>query len=104
MPRRAQHAAGTGLAFSRCANQQLWVCYLEKAYAKAHGSYQAISGGQIAEVRGDAENTSHSKRFGAISFGILKLSFGYVMTTHPFRTILKEQLQALKLTPTAHFD
>lgn len=39
-----------GLAFSRAANCQLWVCLLEKAYAKAHGSYHAISGGEIAEA------------------------------------------------------
>ena len=39
-----------GLAFSRAANAQLWVCLLEKAYAKAHGSYRAISGGHIAEA------------------------------------------------------
>ncbi|CAK9025513.1 unnamed protein product [Durusdinium trenchii] len=41
---------GSGLAFSRADGQQLWVPLLEKAYAKAHGSYRAISGGEIAEA------------------------------------------------------
>ncbi|KAK3279928.1 hypothetical protein CYMTET_12209 [Cymbomonas tetramitiformis] len=49
-PRRADQVFDTGLAFSRAANSQLWVCLLEKAYAKAHGSYRAISGGEIAEA------------------------------------------------------
>ena len=35
--RRAQHVLDTGLAFSRAADAQLWVCLLEKAYAKARG-------------------------------------------------------------------
>jgi len=38
------------LAYSVAKNQQLWVPFLEKAYAKSHGSYQAISGGHIAEA------------------------------------------------------
>lgn len=49
-PRRPEHAADTGLAFSRAHGGQLWVCLLEKAYAKAHGCYRAISGGEIAEA------------------------------------------------------
>ena len=49
------------------------------------------------EVRGDAENTPHSKRSGSFSFGILKLSFGYVMTTLPVRSISKGQLQTSKI-------
>ena len=38
------------LAYSKAQNQQLWVQFLEKAYAKIHGSYQSISGGHIAEA------------------------------------------------------
>jgi hypothetical protein len=49
-PRRPEHALDTGLAFSRAHGGQLWVCLAEKAYAKAHGSYRAISGGEIAEA------------------------------------------------------
>ena len=36
-------------AFSRASNNQTWVSIVEKAYAKAHGSYAAISGGYVAE-------------------------------------------------------
>ena len=38
------------LKFSHSKNSQLWVPLLEKAYAKAHGSYHAISGGFISEA------------------------------------------------------
>jgi len=38
------------LAYSKAKGQQLWVPLLEKAYAKCHGSYQAISGGHVAEA------------------------------------------------------
>jgi Calpain family cysteine protease len=36
-------------AFCAAPHRQLWSCLVEKAYAKAHGSYQQLSGGFIAE-------------------------------------------------------
>lgn len=38
------------LAYSTAKHNQLWVPFLEKAYAKSHGCYSAISGGHIAEA------------------------------------------------------
>eukprot|EP00980_Cylindrotheca_fusiformis_P029856 scaffold23961_cov230-Cylindrotheca_fusiformis.AAC.1 len=38
------------LAYSKARGNQLWVPVLEKAYAKSHGCYHAISGGHIAEA------------------------------------------------------
>ena len=38
------------LAYSKAQNNQLWVPFLEKAYARCHGSFQAISGGIIADA------------------------------------------------------
>lgn len=37
---------GTGLAYGRCTNQQLWVSFIEKA----HGAYRFISGGETSEA------------------------------------------------------
>lgn len=38
------------LAYSKAKQNQLWVPFLEKAYAKMHGSYKAISGGHVEEA------------------------------------------------------
>ena len=69
-PRREQLAFDTRLAFCRCGSasgaQQLWASLVEKAYAKAHGSYQAISGGWVAEalldLTGGARRHRHRPR------------------------------------------
>ncbi len=45
-----KHASTSDLAYSKTRRNQLWVPFLEKAYAKIHGSYQAISGGHVAEA------------------------------------------------------
>ena len=37
-------------AFSSCVGSELWVCLLEKAWAKKHGSYQQIESGHVGEV------------------------------------------------------
>ncbi len=38
------------LAYSKARLNQLWVPFIEKAYAKIHGSYRAISGGHVEEA------------------------------------------------------
>lgn len=42
--------SNTELYFSKAKFSQLWVPFLEKSYAKVHGSYEAISGGFINEA------------------------------------------------------
>ncbi|CAD7949985.1 unnamed protein product [Amoebophrya sp. A25] len=46
----SRKATALDLAYSKGNNYQCWVQFLEKAYAKAHGCYQAISGGEVAEA------------------------------------------------------
>ena len=41
------------LVYSKAKHSQLWVSFLEKAYAKGYGSYHAISGGFIHEAMFD---------------------------------------------------
>ena len=51
VPRRLERlVTSNDLAYSKAKRQQLWVPLLEKAYAKVHGCYKAISGGHIAEA------------------------------------------------------
>mmetsp|Transcript_43849 Transcript_43849/g.82244 ORF Transcript_43849/g.82244 Transcript_43849/m.82244 type:complete len:921 (+) Transcript_43849:168-2930(+) len=49
-PGKQRRLDETGLAFGRAAEHQLWVPLIEKAYARAHGAYKSISGGQVSEA------------------------------------------------------
>lgn len=53
LPHYADKKGNAVLAFSKARDQCLWLPLLEKAYAKAHGSYRAISGGWIDEAMFD---------------------------------------------------
>ncbi|KAI8852372.1 hypothetical protein BC829DRAFT_384962 [Chytridium lagenaria] len=48
--RTADFTTSEPLAFCKSNGKQLWAPIIEKAYAKMHGSYRAISGGQIYEA------------------------------------------------------
>ncbi|CBJ31495.1 conserved unknown protein [Ectocarpus siliculosus] len=37
-------------AFAKAFNNQIWPCIVEKAFAKQHGSYDAISGGHVCDA------------------------------------------------------
>ncbi|CAM9618990.1 unnamed protein product, partial [Hapterophycus canaliculatus] len=37
-------------AFAKASNNQTWPCIVEKAFAKQHGSYDAISGGHVCDA------------------------------------------------------
>ncbi|CAM9925149.1 unnamed protein product [Sphacelaria rigidula] len=37
-------------AFAKTSNNQTWPCIVEKAFAKQHGSFEAISGGHVCEA------------------------------------------------------
>lgn len=57
------------LAYCKSNRGLVWAPFLEKSYAKAHGSYQAISGGEISEAMLDltgcpVETISIEKLFG----------------------------------------
>eukprot|EP00037_Helgoeca_nana_P031493 m.403289 g.403289 ORF g.403289 m.403289 type:complete len:553 (+) comp28407_c0_seq12:1520-3178(+) len=57
------------LVYSKAADKQLWVPLLEKCYAKAHGSYRAISGGWICEGLSDLTAAPvETIRFGHCTF------------------------------------
>ena len=47
-------------AFAHCRDQKLWVNLLEKAYAKAYGSYQAIDGGRAEDALKDLTGAPYS--------------------------------------------
>eukprot|EP00041_Stephanoeca_diplocostata_P029261 m.858982 g.858982 ORF g.858982 m.858982 type:complete len:526 (+) comp23526_c0_seq5:1852-3429(+) len=56
-------------AFSKADQKQLWVPLVEKAYAKAHGCYNAISGGWICEGLFDLTAApTETIRFGHATF------------------------------------
>ena len=81
-PRKLNRAVmSDDLAYSKAKKNQLWVPFLEKAYAKSHGCYRAISGGHIAEAFLDLTGSPtlvfnfDSVKFHAKSFWYKLLSF-----------------------------
>ncbi|KAJ3076700.1 Calpain-type cysteine protease dek1 [Podochytrium sp. JEL0797] len=63
------NTSGPHLYFAKSVNGNIWVPVLEKAYAKAHSSYKAISGGQIAEALFDLTGfPCESICFGGVGF------------------------------------
>lgn len=50
-PARAAHNGRWRLIFASCADpKEIWPLVIEKAYAKLHGSYEALTGGRIIEA------------------------------------------------------
>jgi len=50
-PARAAHAGRWRLVFASCADpKEIWPLVVEKAYAKLHGNYEALTGGRIIEA------------------------------------------------------
>lgn len=50
-PARATHAGRWRLVFASCADpKEIWPLVIEKAYAKLHGNYEALTGGRIIEA------------------------------------------------------
>ncbi len=49
-----------GLAFAHSRDSKLWVSMLEKAYAKAYGSFQAIDGGRAEDALKDLTGAPYS--------------------------------------------
>ncbi|KAI8612471.1 hypothetical protein BC830DRAFT_559387 [Chytriomyces sp. MP71] len=60
---------GPALHFAKSLHRMLWVPAIEKAYAKAHGSYKNISGGHISEALFDLTGyPTESIHFGSDGF------------------------------------
>lgn len=74
------------LSFAKPSRNLLWVPLVEKAYAKAHGCYQAISGGWVAEALFDLTGCpTESFRIGSIDADEL---FQLILSYHSTRFLM----------------
>lgn len=85
-----------GFAFSRAQGQELWVLLLEKAYAKAYGTYEAIEGGNPSVALRDLtgapyENIDNVSADEFWNFLTKYDKHGYILTCYTKCTDIREE-------------
>jgi hypothetical protein len=73
---------------------QAWVCLLEKAYAKLHGSYAALAGGNVSEALRDLTGAAVSD----INLSQLEQSAAQALYAEVEQSLLKRELLCCAMT------